>query len=54
LPPATHHYQLIVEAFADAVLNNQSVPLPPQDSINNAKVLDSWAQSIREGCEISL
>jgi D-xylose 1-dehydrogenase (NADP+, D-xylono-1,5-lactone-forming) len=54
LLPATDHYQLIVEAFADAVLNDEPVPLPPQDSINNAKVLDAWAQSVREGREIRL
>lgn len=48
------HYQLIVEAFADAVLGNTPVPLPLSDSLNNMRVLDAFAQSAREGREIRL
>ncbi|MEO8667356.1 MAG: Gfo/Idh/MocA family oxidoreductase [Bauldia sp.] len=47
--PAYDHYQLIVEAFGDAVLKGEPVPLSPEDSINNAKVLDAFALSVREG-----
>ena len=54
LMAANDHYQLIVEAFGDAVLNKTPVPLSPQDSINNAKVLDAWAQSVREGRDVSI
>lgn len=54
LLPAVDHYQLIIEAFADAILKKEPVPLPPQDSINNAKVLDAWALSIREGREVRI
>ena len=48
------HYQLIVEAFADAVLNNTPVPLPLSDSLNNMRALDAFARSAREGREIRL
>ncbi|HZZ61622.1 MAG TPA: Gfo/Idh/MocA family oxidoreductase [Roseiarcus sp.] len=48
------HYQLIVEAFADAVLNKSSVPLPPSDSLANMRVLDAFATSAREGREVRL
>jgi predicted dehydrogenase len=54
LMPANDHYQLIVEAFGDAVLNGKPMPLSPQESINNAKVLDAWAQSIREGADVKI
>lgn len=54
LMPANDHYQLIVEAFGDAVLNDKPMPLSPQESINNAKVLDAWAQSIREGGDVKI
>lgn len=49
---ADDHYQRIVEAFGDAVLKDEPVPLSPQDSINNAKVLDAFARSAREGREM--
>ena len=52
--PANDHYQLVVEAFADALLKGEPVPLSPQDSINNAKVLDALAKSITEGRDVKL
>ena len=52
--PANDHYQLVVEAFADALLKGEPVPLSPQDSINNAKVLDALAKSITEGRGVML
>ena len=54
LIPPVDHYQLIVEAFADAVLNKTSVPLPPSDSLNNMRAIDAFARSAREGCEVKL
>ena len=51
LLPESDHYQLIVEAFADAVLNRKAAPLSPGESINNAKVLDAWAESVRGRCD---
>ena len=54
LLPANDHYRLIVEAFADAVLDDKPMPLSPEESINNAMVLDAWAQSIREGRDVKI
>ena len=54
LLPADDHYQRIVEAFGDAVLNGMPMPLSPQESINNAKVLDAWAVSIRERRDVDI
>ena len=48
------HYELIVEAFADAVLNKTPVPLPLTDSLNNMRALDAFARSAREGREIKI
>ncbi len=48
------HYQLIVEAFADAVLTRTPVPLPPSDSLHNMRALDAFARSAQEGREIRL
>ncbi len=52
--PANDHYQLIVEAFGDAVLNGTPVPLSLRDSINNARVLDALATSASEGRAVNL
>lgn len=52
--PANDHYQLIVEAFGDALLNGTPMPLSPQESIKNAKVLDAWAQSIKERRDVKI
>jgi D-xylose 1-dehydrogenase (NADP+, D-xylono-1,5-lactone-forming) len=53
LPPA-NHYRLMVEAFADAVLNKTPVPISPADSIANMRVLDAFARSTIEGREVKL
>lgn len=52
--PPVDHYRLIVEAFADAVLNKTPVPLPPSDSLNNMRAIDAFAQSARDGREVRL
>lgn len=54
LLPANDHYQLTVEAFADAVIHGKPVPLSPQDSLGNAKVLDAWIKSVREGRDVQI
>ncbi|TME51031.1 MAG: Gfo/Idh/MocA family oxidoreductase [Chloroflexi bacterium] len=33
-------YQLMAESFADSVIENRSVAIPPEDSIANMRVLD--------------
>ena len=52
--PPVDHYQLMVEAFAEAVLEGKPVPLPPSDSLANMRVLDAFARSAREAREIRL
>jgi len=52
--PDIDHYQLIVEAFAEAVLNGKPVPLPTSDSLKNMRVIDAFRQSAREGREVRL
>lgn len=52
--PPVDHYQMMVEAFADAVLQKRPVPLSPSDSLANIRVLDAFARSAREGREVRL
>ena len=44
----TDEYQLMVEHFADAVLGNGDLDFPPEESVNNMRVLDALAQAARE------
>jgi xylose dehydrogenase (NAD/NADP) len=48
LPPVDQ-YQLMVEAFADAVLHGTPLPVSPDDAVANMRVLDAWAESARTG-----
>jgi predicted dehydrogenase len=43
------HYRLMVEAFADAVMQGKPVPFPPADSVQNMRVLDAIARASRSG-----
>ncbi|HET7718205.1 MAG TPA: Gfo/Idh/MocA family oxidoreductase [Bauldia sp.] len=47
-------YRLMVEAFADAVIDSRPVPLSPSDSIANMRVLDAIAASAAKGAAVSL
>jgi D-xylose 1-dehydrogenase (NADP+, D-xylono-1,5-lactone-forming) len=40
-----NQYKNMVDAFAEAVLNGRPVPLPLEDSLHNAKVLEAIARS---------
>lgn len=42
-------YQLMVEAFAQAILDQTPAPFPMQDSINNMRVLDAIAAAAKSG-----
>ena len=46
--PGTDEYQLMVEHFADAVLGNGDLDFPPEESVNNMRVLDALARAARE------
>lgn len=45
--PGADEYQLMVEAFADAVLGRTPLPFLPEDSVRNMKVLDALALAAR-------
>jgi xylose dehydrogenase (NAD/NADP) len=49
-----NQYRGLVEEFATSILLDKPVPLPLSDSINNARVLDAFAQSAIEGRRITL
>jgi predicted dehydrogenase len=44
-------YTNMVDAFAKSVLNKVPVPLPPEDGLNNVKVLEALARSAKNGAE---
>jgi hypothetical protein len=35
----------MIDAFSEAVLNSRPVPLPPEDALNNIKVLEALSRS---------
>lgn len=48
-----NQYQLQVEAFSDAILNNSAAPIPPEDALNNMKVIDRFKKSARKSRPLS-
>lgn len=44
--PATNHYQLMVEDFADALLNDRAPRYAPQDAVSNMQVIDALLASL--------
>ena len=40
-----NQYKNMVDAFAEAVLEKRPVPLPPEDGLNNIKVLEALVRS---------
>lgn len=51
---AVDQYQLMIEAFADAIRVGASPQLQPSDSILNMRVLDAFAESARLGRRVSV
>ncbi|MGA2613360.1 MAG: Gfo/Idh/MocA family oxidoreductase [Spirochaetia bacterium] len=49
LTTAADQYQLMFEGFSRAVRGEEQVPTPPQDAINNMKVLDALFRSETSG-----
>jgi D-xylose 1-dehydrogenase (NADP+, D-xylono-1,5-lactone-forming) len=49
-----NQYKNMVDAFAEAVLNKKPVPLPPEDSLNNSKVLEAIVRSATENSVVNL
>lgn len=52
--PPEDQYILEFEAFARAILEDQSVPTPPQDAIHNMKVLDALRASAEKNTWVEL
>jgi predicted dehydrogenase len=52
--PAENQYTLMVEDFADAILNDHPPRFPAEDGLRNMRVLDALAQSAREGVAVRL
>jgi predicted dehydrogenase len=44
--PAANHYTLMIEDFADALLNNRPPRFDPQDGVENMRVIDRLYESI--------
>ena len=49
-----NQYSKMVDAFSEAVLNKRSVPLPPEDSLNNIKVLEALSRSSAENIAVDV
>ncbi|MEW5717681.1 MAG: Gfo/Idh/MocA family oxidoreductase, partial [Chloroflexota bacterium] len=47
--PAANHYQLMVEHFADCVLNGKPLRFSPEDGRANMRVIDALYESARSG-----
>jgi predicted dehydrogenase len=52
--PGADEYQLMVEHFADVVMGNTDLMVPPVDSIGNMRALDALAQAARTGETVKL
>jgi predicted dehydrogenase len=52
--PAADHYHLMVEHFADAVLNDRPVAYTLQNSLGNMLVLDALKEAARSGQRITM
>jgi predicted dehydrogenase len=50
--PAANHYQLMVEHFADAVLDGSTLRYPPEEGRANMRVIDALYESVRTGCTV--
>lgn len=51
---AVDQYQLMIEAFADAIRSGDSPLVQPRDSILNMRVLDAFADSARSGMRVDV
>jgi xylose dehydrogenase (NAD/NADP) len=50
--PAAFQSLLMVEHFADAVLNNKPLKYPPQDSLGNLRVMDALREAAKTGKKV--
>ena len=47
-------YRLMIESFSESVLSRRPVPIHPEDSGANMRVLDAIARSAREGVRVAV
>ena len=47
-------YRLMVEHFSDSILNNHPPVRPPEDALENMRVLEAIRRSAREGRRVRL
>lgn len=52
--PASDEYQQMIEHFSQAVMGKCNLAFPPEESINQMRVLDALARSARTGVKIKL
>ncbi len=52
--PGADEYQQMVAHFADAVLEGKALSYPPEDSLNQMRVIDGLYLSARNGCRVEL
>jgi xylose dehydrogenase (NAD/NADP) len=52
--PGADEYRLMVEHFAEAVLEEKPLDFSPEESVANTRVLDALARAAREGRAVSL
>jgi xylose dehydrogenase (NAD/NADP) len=52
--PGGHEYQLMVEHFADAVLNDTALGYTLEDSLANMRVLDALIEAARTGRRVEV
>lgn len=52
--PAADHYQLMLEAFGDAILSGDPAPRTAAQSLGNMRVLDAIACAARDGCPVPI
>ena len=52
--PGAYHYHLMIEHFADAVLNNRPLAYTPQDSLGNMQTIDALKKSARTGKRVAV
>ncbi len=48
--PGVDQYQLMVEHFADAAQNGAALRLPPEDAVDNLRVIEALYRSLASGC----
>jgi predicted dehydrogenase len=53
-PPPCDQYRAEFEGFADALIHNTEAPIPPDDAVQNMRVIDALFESARTGAWINL